>query len=274
MKNILVAIDAENFNAGQIEFACYLAKLTQSRLCGIITEDLSPVSDLNLLYQIPYSETFGISDSSAFPDSAAQRAKSVEAASKSCATARTPFHMLTANPASTEEIIKESRFADLLILGVNQDESERALSQAVQMIVSKAECPVILAPKEFQEIDQILFAYDESASCVYAMKQFTYLFPELDEKKLTIIEVRDQANDPKPDIEKLHRLIKAHYNNMDFHVLNGDIVEELYALLNGRKRTMVIMGSFGRGRLSRLLLPSTAELLLKNISLPIFIAHT
>ena len=40
MKKIILAVDAVNLNTHTIDFACYLAKLTRSKLTGIFLENM------------------------------------------------------------------------------------------------------------------------------------------------------------------------------------------------------------------------------------------
>jgi hypothetical protein len=51
----------------------------------------------------------------------------------------------------------------------------------------------VLAPAEFTGIDEIIFCYDASKSAVFAIKQFSYLFPEFSTKKLTVLEVEHET---------------------------------------------------------------------------------
>ena len=49
MEKILLALDAQNISTPAIDFACYLARLTNSRLTGIFLEDV--LSDERPVFQ-------------------------------------------------------------------------------------------------------------------------------------------------------------------------------------------------------------------------------
>jgi nucleotide-binding universal stress UspA family protein len=64
-----------------------------------------------------------------------------------------------------------------------------------------------------------------------------------------------------------------HYENIGFEVLQGKPGEELFKFLQMKKTAFVVMGAFGRNKLSTLLKHSTAELVIETINAPVFVAH-
>src|SRR4051794_31749858 len=78
------------------------------------------------------------------------------------------------------ELRKETRFADALIIGSEGFYSqEGTLSDYLKEVLQEAECPVLVVPENYNFPESNILAYDASASSVYAMRQFAYLFPEL-----------------------------------------------------------------------------------------------
>ena len=136
-----------------------------------------------------------------------------------------------------------------------------------------SECPVIIAPEKFDAIDEIIFTYDGSASCVFAMKQFTYLFPELADKKVTIFHVNENGTWPDDEKKQLTSWVQNHFSAVGFDSRNGDPTYELLAYLFLKKNIFIVMGAYGRSAFSRYFKHSTADILMKTITQPIFIAH-
>ena len=61
-----------------------------------------------------------------------------------------------------------------------------------------------------------------------------------------------------------------HYNAVHLEILHGAADAELFKKLVATKNKLLVMGAYGR----RLVLKhSTANLILKNIDIPVFIAH-
>ena len=75
------------------------------------------------------------------------------------------------------------------------------------------------------------------------------------------------------DEQNLKQYLRMHYSNVNFHMLDGDTNHELIKFLFNRTKALVVMGAYSRSKLSRAFFPSTAEKLIKGLSLPIFIAH-
>ena len=174
----------------------------------------------------------------------------------------------------TKQLIDESRFSDLIIIKTGIScACECTPDMDVKEVLAAAECPVVIMPSNLNDIEQVVFTYDGSRSAVFAIKQFTYLFPELADKKAIVLQVNDDHDLPLTEKEKIADLLKKHYSGIGFQVLEGNTNDELYRYLLDKKHTLVVMGAFGRSWLSNLIKPSSASLLLKRIQLPFFIAH-
>ncbi|HLI93783.1 MAG TPA: universal stress protein, partial [Puia sp.] len=116
-------------------------------------------------------------------------------------------------------------------------------------------------------------AYDASASAVWAIKQFTYLFPEYHDKKVLVVNVRNSRDEFIEESFKMKEWLREHYQDVEFHVLTGNPSDQLFAFLLERKNSFVVMGAYGRGILSRFLRPSSARLIVRTLNLPIFVTH-
>ncbi|HUZ57850.1 MAG TPA: hypothetical protein VMU83_03615 [Hanamia sp.] len=177
-------------------------------------------------------------------------------------------------PAS--ELIAESRFADMLIVDAETSFNNRfegIPTEFVRDVLKKAECPVILAPENFEAIDEIAFTYNGSSSSVFAMKQFTYLFPELKEKKVSIIQVNEKGEWSEKDKNKFTEWLQNHYTDLHFEALKGETEYVLFDYFFSRKNMFLVMGAYGRNSLSQFFKHSHADLLINTITQPIFIAH-
>ena len=173
---------------------------------------------------------------------------------------------------SAKDLIEESRFADLIVIKTDLS-FDNTPAHPVKDVLAGAECPVIIMPFSLSGIEQVVFTYDGSRSAVFAIKQFTYLFPELADKKAIVLQVNDNRDMPLSEKEKIADLLKTHYSGIGFQVLQGNTHDELFHYFLDKTHTLVVMGAFGRSWLSNLIKPSSASLLLKRIHLPFFIAH-
>lgn len=260
MKRVLVAIDARQVNIHVIDFACYMAKLTHSRLTGVFLDTLVP--------EPVYSEPMTGKDN--------LTAESVRLFREACTNRGTNCSVCNEITIAPSDIIKESRYAELLIIDPDmsfKDRKEEVPSAFIKEVLAKSECPVILAPYNFYGIDEIVFAYDGSAGSVYAIKQFIYLFPEYSSKKITVLQVNENGGDLFSGKDHIGELLQLHYSSIGYQLLQGKAADELFGYLLGKKNIFVVMGAFGRSMLSGLFRHSTAELIIKTINMPVFIAH-
>jgi hypothetical protein len=137
----------------------------------------------------------------------------------------------------------------------------------------QAKCPVIVAPESFESIDEIVFAYDGNDSSLVAIKQFTYLFPEFANRKITLIEINKDDEFFIKGRPKISDWLKTHYAKVNFKLLHGNAEEELFKNILEKKNLLLVMVAYGRNMFSTFLKESTAELVMKTTNLPLFIAH-
>ncbi|HTS44836.1 MAG TPA: universal stress protein [Puia sp.] len=278
MENILLAIDGSRPDMSTVDFACYIAKLMHSRLTAVFIESLvtEEKTVFKQLHGHPYAETIEPGDLPENKEKESAFQNNEKLFCDSCVNREVNYHIHRNRNASAQEIITESRFADLIILNPAisfVEKEEGAPSHFVKKILAGAECPVVIAPFSFYGIDEILFTYDGSRSSLFAIKQFMHLFPELNDKKLTVLQIDEKGIQPIEEGEKIEELLRAHYSQVSFQHLAGNAKDELFSYLLGKEKIFVVIGAYGRSVVSSLFRQSTADLVVKTINLPIFIAH-
>lgn len=254
-------MDALNLNMNAIDFACYVAKLTRSRLTGVFLEGLIEERPL-----VPAGE-----DGKAVVESNIHRFR------EACVCRETLSLIHRDRGVPLSEIIGESRFADLVIIDPETAFNRKDATipgRFVKDVLRDAECPVLIAPYSFEAVEEIVFAYDGSSPAVFAMRQFAHLFPGLRKTPVVVLSVR---NDELPALEeqfKVKEWLRAHYDDLRFEVRHGGgASDQLFAQLIERKNAIVVTGAFGRSEVSTFFRPSVAGLLVRTVNLPLFIAH-
>jgi len=276
MQKIVLAIDALNINTKALDFACFLANLTHSGLTGIFLE--------NTLSEAPVKEICHTSNAMIKTgDISRDELKSVcceqnlNAVKEACEKRNVGYTIRRCRGIPSREVIKKSRFADLMI--VDSETSflpryEGAPTKFVKDILESAECPVIIVPDNFEKIDKIIFTYDGSKSAVFAIKQFTYTLPQFCNKPAKVIEINEQPHDDSiKEKYELKEWLKAHYSNSEFSVLHGTSKYELVDYFLKTENAFIVMGAYSRNLFSSLFKSSHADLVIKTSNAPIFIAH-
>ncbi|HEY6899215.1 MAG TPA: universal stress protein [Puia sp.] len=257
MEKILLAMEGNRQNTYTIDFACYLAKLTGSRLIGAFLEGEPGVH----VVEAEEGDTV---------------AGQVNRFREACVCREVPARVHRDRGTPLGEILLESRFSDLIV--VDPEASFKRIEREfpgkwVREVLVAAECPVVVSPYSFNGMDKVIFAYNGTASSVFAIKQFTYLFPEFRSKKAVVVSVRNGEEAALEEQYKIKEWFSAHYEDVEYVVLAGEASDELFFYLLDKKDAIVVLGAYGRGMLSRFFKPSQAGILLKTVNLPIFIAH-
>ena len=278
MQKILLAIDAVNLSMPALDFACYIGRLTNSKVTAVFLENL--VADEKPVLEKAYGNRYldwKIDESSAsYQDKRQLIEKNISLFKEGCEnrSVRCNIHRDRGTPAP--EIIAESRYADLIIVDASTSFTKKydgSPTKFVKDILKESECPVIIAPENFDGIDEIIFTYDSSKSAAFAIKQFTYLFPEFDDRKVIILQVNREGLWIDQDKYNFKEWLQTRYSSIDFEVLEGKTEDKLFDYLFKRKNVFVVMGAYGRNSLSKLFKASHADLLIRTITQPIFIAH-
>ena len=179
---------------------------------------------------------------------------------------------------TTHEVVKQSTYADLLIL------SYRIFynyligapdSSTIYQILKGSKCPVLILPEGTTKIDNIIFTYDNKESSVFAIKAFSNLFArKMRDKVVSILTVMPNVDEEIKNEKLLLNLVKQYYKNVGLQLLEGqNISKEINNFARNVQNPLVVMGAYGRSRISNLLLPSVAQYLLEKSNLPLFIAH-
>jgi hypothetical protein len=275
MEKILLLINARSPDVFSIDFACRIANLAQTKLTGVFIENLYfEYIPVDALEGPSYFTTVNKTVNATVTFDTDQ---SIRLFKEECLRKGIKPEIYVDRGEPIQEIIFESRFADLVIIDPEvsfYNREEPLPSHFVKEILAKAECPVLLAPDKFETINEIIFCYDGSASSVFAIKQLTYLLPELHDRKVMLLEVSRRSEE---EFTEGHRRmidwLRSHYHSVYYHSLKGDVKDELFNYFFKRERMLIVIGAYGRSILSNFFRKSSADVLIRMVDLPIFITH-
>ena len=273
MKKILVAFDSSSFSSGALDYALNLARQQKSLIVGVFIEDLS---------YIGYATLFG-EDYFAFDPKLLQRMEkesegkideNIAAFTEKCKAANANFKAHRDKGVPANELIYESRYADLIILGYQTFFSNVAGEASIlKDVLIEAECPVMIVPDQYKPIQNILLTFDGKAHSVFAIKQFIQLLPEESvQASATLVHITKSKEETNGS-DLMKEYLAAHYSKLKYETLSGQAEEALLSFAEKQTSPLVVMGAYGRSGISRFFSRSTAGKLLKDKSLPIFVAH-
>jgi hypothetical protein len=271
MKKILLAFDGSHFSEGAFEFASRINEQQNILLTGVFL----PLVDASSLWS--YS---GGTDRGLIPlleaDQSEEVIKNIERFKTLCQKKNIEYRVHTDYLGfALPELKRESRFADLVILGSEsfyQSFNNGEPSDYLKDALHDAECPVLVIPEKFDFPDNNILTYDGSDSSVYAIKQFAYLFPELSVNKTTLIYL-NESDKPIPDESNVEELVSRHYSNLTIFKLELPSSKYFSTWVSEKKNAILVSGSFGRSFMSQMFKRSFVSGAIRDHKLPIFIAH-
>ncbi|MDR3679953.1 MAG: hypothetical protein P4L41_08300 [Flavipsychrobacter sp.] len=269
MKKLLAVFDGNQFAEGIIQFAKDLNELEPILLTGVFLPAVS-YSDAMTYFlggmagpiYIPY-----VNDN---PELIEVNIEKFEAR---CQTHHIEYRVHR-DDFILDDLNKETRYADLLVLNSQLlfenlgEDSEDYLEDTIH----RSECATLLIPEDFEFPQSIIIAYDGSASSVFALKQFAYLFPEFSELP-TLIVYASEKNDDLPDLPYIEELAARHFKHLTFFKLETNPQKYFNSWLSEKGGGLLVTGSHGRSFISELFKTSFIRNIIKDHKLPLFVAH-
>jgi nucleotide-binding universal stress UspA family protein len=273
MKKIIAAIDAMHFSEEQIESYVYIAKEAQGKLTVVLLENLvgqtTPIASVSTFqYEQMIRESLEELDR--------LRKENIDRVYRACNAYSDDIHIQEAVGTPVQEVIAASRFADLLLINNNTSFAflyETNPRQFVKDVLAQAQCPVMVLPDKIAHLRELVFSYNGTFSSMYAIRQFTQLFPGFSDMPVNVVFVAEEGRNTLPHENLLKDYMEHHYDEVKYTVLNGEPVPEFLALLIHRNDCLVTYGAYGRSRLSRFFHRSDADSILRTTDIPVFITH-
>ena len=273
MKKILLAFDGLHFSEGAFEFARQLNDLSPILLVGAFAPQLS--------YANLWSYADGATGAMFIPtleqEDSVEVEKNIVRFEKLCKKNSINYKVhKDFYDFALPELRKETRYADLLIISsesfyhnIDNPNPDAYLKEALRY----SECPVIIVPEQFAFPKVNILAYDGSDSSAYAIKQFAYLLPELNNQRTLLVYSSAKENNTIPAEEQMEELVKQHFSDVSFSRLDLNPKKYFKAWLDDYPASILVCGSFGRSVVSEMFHKSFAAGVITEHRIPVFIAH-
>lgn len=274
MKKILIAFEGTHYSAGAMEFARVLNELEPLLLTGVFL----PQSQLSNLWSYA-----GAAQGAAYiplleSEESEAVEQNIERFEKFCKGNNIDYRIHKEFfDFVLPELKKESRFADLLILGseVFYENLDNSLSnEYIKDALEDMECPVLVVPEKYNFPQHIVLAYDGSKESVYAIRQFAYLFPELTSRETILVYANKEADKDFPDKLRIEELAARHFKNLILTKLDLNPKKYFTTWLSEKKDPILVCGSYSRSGFSQLFKQSFVRDIIAEHKLPVFVAHS
>ena len=273
MRKILLVFDGTNFSEGAFEFARRLNEKNKSLVTGVFVPQL----DIANLWSYAPAGSGAVTVPLIEDEEARLVEKIIERFKELCGKEKIEYRVhKDFYDLALPELKKESRFADLIIIGSEKFYGNIGVngpSDYLKDALHDAECPVLIVPEKFNFPETNILSYDGGESSVFAIKQFAYLFPEFLQNPTLLVYAKNEGNEEIPDVKNIKELAGGHFPDLEIMKLHQDSKEYFANWMSEKKNSILISGSFGQSSLSRVFKKSFIKDVIKDHKLPIFITQ-
>lgn len=276
-KKIIAAIDGLKYSESTPRYTTYIAGETSAHVVGVLLEDALYTSFK--IYELVGDDGLSGKRLKKFENKdkllrEAARNDLEEAFRK----AGIEYSIHRDRNYALQELVYESIYADMMIIDAKENLShhkEKVPTRFIRDLLTDVQCPVMVVPRQYEAVQKVIVLYDGEPSSVHAAKMFSYLLPFLKELDTTVISV----NPPKATLhlagnKLMKEFMKCHYPGAKYMVVKGRAEEEIIKYLRQQQNAVVVLGAYRRGAVSRWFRESMADVLMREIQLPLFIAHS
>jgi nucleotide-binding universal stress UspA family protein len=274
-KKFLAVFDGLKYAPGTTAYSIEMARMADAYVTGVFLDDFTYHS--HSLKGHSYEQLL-IDRKELQQHDTLSRKESVKEFKKTCDKAGVEHIVHHDQSFAIREAIHESAYADMLILSKNETftQYEQDIpSSFLKEILAESECPVMVVPTEFRAVNKIIMLYDGEPASVYAIKLFSYLFPNMRQLPVEVITIKPYELDRHlPEGRLMKELMNRHFKEVAYTTIQGDPEKEVIEQLKYRQHNeLIVLGAYERGSMSRWIKPSMADLLITGLKAPLFIAH-
>ncbi|MDP1763333.1 MAG: universal stress protein [Sediminibacterium sp.] len=277
MKKIIAAFDGLKYSESTRDYAIYMAKQTNTHLVGVFMDDRIynsyKVYELMVKNGKPGNNMKKLeAKDKATRDAAAQNFE------KACQKEGLEYTIHHDHNIAINELKHESIYADLLIIDPRETlthYTEKLPTRFIRDLLNDAQCPVLLVPQKKYPFQKVILLYDGEPSSVHAIKMYSYLLPELKDLDTEVISVNPPTTTlHMPDNKLMKEFMKRHHPKAKYTILKGLAEDEIIKhLKKSQDNALVVLGTLRRGTVSRWFRENMADILMREVALPLFIVH-
>ena len=265
-------------SASTMEYAIQLTKLADAHLVGVFLNEFIYHSYSAYEVMTTYKDYEEVLKKLNAKDEE-KREKAALEFQNTCEKEGIRFSIHKNKNIATQELKRESMFADLII--INESETftkykETLPTRFIKDLLGDVQCPVLVVSSSFKPINKIILLYDGAPASLHAIKMFSYVLGNPQNLPVEVFTVKEKKKETLqlPGNKLMREFVKRHFPKATFTVVKGDPEMEISHYM--RKHSgdeLVVLGAYQRGELSRWFKISMADILMKELNIPLFIAH-
>jgi nucleotide-binding universal stress UspA family protein len=277
MEKMIVAIDGFKYSDSAVQYAVQFAQKANAHLVGVLLDDLTYSS--YKVYDLLVKQKISEEKIKVFEEKDAEtRRLSAQKFSETCRKQGFTFSVHHDRGIAIHDLLHESVYADLLVIDSKETLThyqEKPPTRFIRELLTDVQCPVLLVPSRYRPVEKVFLLFDGEPSSMYAIKMFNYLFGFLKETEMEVLSVKDPGQTLHlPDRKLMKEYMKRYFPHATYRIMKGLPELEITEYLKQQpKNSMLVLGAYRRGRVSRWFRQSMADYLMRELNVPLFIAH-
>jgi nucleotide-binding universal stress UspA family protein len=271
---ILVGLDGSDYSRTAVDYACQLAS-DNDRVTGIAIVDLPGIERFVGPTPAGAGRSAAALEETLLTDTQAKAQQVLADFAATCA-ARGVAHAVHAETGKPfEEIIEASKYHDVIVIGQRtafRYGAEEETGDTLHRILERGLTPVVALPEEPRDIRKVLVTYDDSLQSARAIQMFLML-GIWDHCETTIISVTDDAEDGDRLLESCRDYFASYGVQADAVRAEGRPSAAILDHIRENGTDLLVMGAYGRNRLTNFFVGSTTRAIVQDAGIPIFLYH-
>src|SRR5207248_2079427 len=166
MNKIIAAFDGLDYSESTKDYALFFAKQMNAHLVAVFMEDFTRHS-YSVAEITSYQGTFNDYFEERSQKDQEMRKAAIAAFERDCRAEKVNYSIHKDRNIAVQELIHESIYSDLLIIGYNETMTryeEEYPTRFIRDLLTDVQCPVLLVPTEFRIIGKNVLLYDGAPS--------------------------------------------------------------------------------------------------------------
>lgn len=267
MKNILVVYYGNHNPTHVLDFVLNSAKQNEFKVQGIfVDEDPSP----SLHY--PFPNDLNLTEEKVTTDTVEEEnekilSENIQFFQDECSLANVNFSFEKNVPIKS--LVENSFDADLIVM----DSTSHFQDTDLTNILKSNACPVCQIVPTASKPERIVFAFDGSENCMFAIQKFVDLFPGFYSLESSLVTMKKET-EILIHKEFINDWLFRHFPKLDIEYIEGKSDDDFIDYLRKYPdNTLLVMGAYGRSSISTFFHPSHAHKVIADTRLSLFSAH-
>ena len=278
MKKFLAVFDIYRMSQSTLKYAIQVTKSAGGHLVGVMLDE-SVFYGHDRAEEVAQNKEVEKALKELTKDETKKREESTEEFQQKCKEAGIPFSVHNNVHMTLRELKSESMYADMMIISQHETFTslrEKPPTNFIKDLLGDVQCPVLVVPRLYKPVENFVLLYDGAPAALYAIKMFSYVLgnPQNLPIKVFMVKEKKKAEFFMPDNKKIREFTKGHFPKATFAVASGNAEQEISGYLGSLpKNQLVVLGAYQRSEISRWFKISMADILMRELEIPLFIAH-